>query len=110
MKRGPETNDSIFIISGLWIYRPDDNNQRLQTAVFFMIFASLHIFIAYAFKSALITISTALMLASAISNEHHVQTAVAFPQGRTQLSLSLNGTQRTVCVRTRVCLRARNNQ
>lgn len=44
MKRGPKTNGSVFIISGLRIYRPDDNNQPLQPAVSFMIFASPRIF------------------------------------------------------------------
>lgn len=47
MKRGPKTNDSVFIISGLRIYHPDDNNQPLQPAVSFMIFASPRIFLLH---------------------------------------------------------------
>lgn len=47
MKRGPKTNDSVFIISGLRIYRPDDNNQPLQPAVSFKIFASPRIFLLH---------------------------------------------------------------
>lgn len=62
-------------------------------------------FITYGFKRGLITISTPLTLAGSMSNEQYVQTAAVLPQGRTQLSLSLNGTQWTMCVR--VCARAR---
>lgn len=73
-------------------------------------------FITYGFKRGLITISTPLTLAGSMSNEQYVQTAAVLPQGRTQLSLSLNGTQWTMCVRVcararlRVWVRVRNNQ